>query len=603
MIDMLKNKVKNQHGFTLIELLVVIVIIGIITVLALPGVQQLQARNRNKKYETYSDTLESAGKLYTDSYADDMFGMTGNGCFDIHYEELIGKALIKDFSSEGISCNDPSTFVQVKRENGKYTYDVSLKCSKGGTVVYENILSDCGEQSLTASDIPVISVDVENVGGYDEWSQSKKIVVKVEAKNGFIANSSISYGFTQDLNTMPAMKLINFNNDTNVYELSYDFTESAKNGLWHLVIDGDNLIDLSGHCAADKIVENLKFDNVVPVVTSLTNPSNGEWVGDAFFASNSYKLTGVASDQGDGDGSGSGIYKWEYRYPSSDNVWHVYSDSSVNTFVTPEFTTDRNEIIELRACDKAWNCSSAVSTPIKIDRNSPSCSISLNGTVGNNGWYKNSAVTVTMTTSDTGGSDTAGYNLTTSATPSYNGSSLTASQGNTSGITWYGYVKDTAGNVSSCNSESFKVDTTAPNISFSFSGSTSTVTCSDSDSGVVTATSTHTISSSALTHSYTCTNKAGMTKAGSQKYKWNSCKTGSSSSCVGGYSTCYRNVSYCEDKSVRYVTVRACYNQCSGFCSGATCTYEVCGTKRESYSCWDSCKYTENTCSGGWEKA
>ena len=88
-----------------------------------------------------------------------------------------------------------------------------------------------------------------------------------------------------------------------------------------------------------------------------------------------------------------------------------------------------------------------------------------------------------MTTSDTGGSDTVGYNLTTSATPSYNGSSLTASQGNTSGITWYGYVKDTAGNVSSCNSESFKVDTTAPNISFSFSGSTSTVTCSDSDSG------------------------------------------------------------------------------------------------------------------------
>ena len=88
-------KKSNLKGFTLIELLVVIVIIGIITVLALPGVQQLQARNRNKKYEAYADTIESASKLYTDSYADDMFGMTGSGCFDINYAELKGKSLIK----------------------------------------------------------------------------------------------------------------------------------------------------------------------------------------------------------------------------------------------------------------------------------------------------------------------------------------------------------------------------------------------------------------------------------------------------------------------------------------------------------------------------
>ena len=40
--------------------IVVITIIGIITMLALPGVQKIQNRNRNKKYEAYADTIESA---------------------------------------------------------------------------------------------------------------------------------------------------------------------------------------------------------------------------------------------------------------------------------------------------------------------------------------------------------------------------------------------------------------------------------------------------------------------------------------------------------------------------------------------------------------
>ena len=77
----------KKRGFTLVELLVVITIIGIITMLALPGVQKIQNRNRNKKYEAYADTIESAGKLYTDAYADDMFGMEGSGCAIIKYQD------------------------------------------------------------------------------------------------------------------------------------------------------------------------------------------------------------------------------------------------------------------------------------------------------------------------------------------------------------------------------------------------------------------------------------------------------------------------------------------------------------------------------------
>ena len=53
-------------------------------------------------------------------------------------------------------------------------------------------------------------------------------------------------------------------------------------------------------------------------------------------------------------------------------------------------------------------------------------------------------------------SGVASYGLTTSSSASYNGTS-SATQGSTSGITWYGYVKDAAGNTNSCNSGRFSV--------------------------------------------------------------------------------------------------------------------------------------------------
>ena len=125
------------------------------------------------------------------------------------------------------------------------------------------------------------------------------------------------------------------------------------------------------------------------------------------------------------------------------------------------------------SCNNGTNTGNIATSPIKVDTKAPTCTVKTAGTKGTNDWYKTNA-TVTLTTNDGGGSPINGYNLTTSTSPSYNGSTKTQTQTNTTGTTWYGYVKDQAGNVSSCNTGSFKVDTTPPTCSIAKSGTSGT---------------------------------------------------------------------------------------------------------------------------------
>ena len=102
------------------------------------------------------------------------------------------------------------------------------------------------------------------------------------------------------------------------------------------------------------------------------------------------------------------------------------------------------------------------STWFKMDKTAPSCSISASGTPGNNSWYR-SNVTLSLSRSDNL-SGVASYGLTTSSSASYNGSASATRTSDTSGITYYGYVKDAAGNTNKC-SKWFKMDKTAPTVS------------------------------------------------------------------------------------------------------------------------------------------
>ena len=191
--------------------------------------------------------------------------------------------------------------------------------------------------------------------------------------------------------------------------------------------------------------------------------------------------------------------------------------------------------------DKAGNTNTCNSGTVKVDTESPTCSIASSGTTGDNGWYKSDA-TMTLTTNDTGPSSLKSYDLTTSSSASYSGTTKTKTQTNTTGTTWYGYVKDNAGNVGNCSSSSVKVDTTAPTCSISKTGTTGdnswyksnvSLSLSTDDKGGSTVDSYNLTTSSSASYSGTTTGSQANT-TGTTWYGYVKDKAGNTGNCNTG---------------------------------------------------------------------
>ena len=87
---------------------------------------------------------------------------------------------------------------------------------------------------------------------------------------------------------------------------------------------------------------------------------------------------------------------------------------------------------------------------VKVDKTAPTCTINvIGGTKGNNDWYI-SDVKLQLTAQDNL-SGIAGFGLSTNNNYDFNGNNTAILNFDTAGTTYYGYVKDNAGNVGSCN--------------------------------------------------------------------------------------------------------------------------------------------------------
>ena len=118
----------NKKGFTLTELLVVVVILGIIAGLSIPLIRNLSNMFEKKKYENYADSVLAAGKIFNDSYNEDLFGHNEYGCAYITYDKLVERKLIKDIEIDEMTCDSPKTYIRVIKQKDKYAYKTFLTC-------------------------------------------------------------------------------------------------------------------------------------------------------------------------------------------------------------------------------------------------------------------------------------------------------------------------------------------------------------------------------------------------------------------------------------------------------------------------------------------
>ena len=140
--------------------------------------------------------------------------------------------------------------------------------------------------------------------------------------------------------------------------------------------------------------------------------------------------------------------------------------------ISKTVTTDTDTLpdFEWKATDNTGNSVNCESKglSVKVDKTAPTCNITvISGTLGRNNWYTTD-VKLALNYSDNL-SGIAAYGITTSTNADFNSEKETTINFDTPGITYYGYVKDNAGNVGTCNI-TVKRLTTPPTCNLSLSG-------------------------------------------------------------------------------------------------------------------------------------
>ena len=286
--------VNDNQGFTLVELIVVIAIMGVILILALPQISKLQSANKDKKYDAYYSSIESATKLYMDSQAKDLFGSNSSGCVTVDYSDLKKQNLVKDFGSSDVTCGrNNETYVEVRKVNDNFLYSTSLVCrdSKDSKkIVYER--KEVPTEPCT-NEPDKVGPTVTITPSEHDWVQTKNLKITVKITDAYTLNKNIGilYYWTNSSGTKVSKDYTySYKNKKGVKSVSYQIPTKnipTASGQYRLVVrqwisSSTNGIQdaLGNQTVGDTTAGLYKIDNVKPTCGS--NDGKTTWTKDDF---------------------------------------------------------------------------------------------------------------------------------------------------------------------------------------------------------------------------------------------------------------------------------------------------------------------------------
>ena len=425
---------KNRKGFTLIELLVAITIIGIILIMVLPAIRNLQRENQEKKFADYERTVLEAAKAYEDQYEEDLYGRGQDGCAAIKFSSLVNTKLLATTTIAGYECNNNQNGVIIRKVNGTPYYEVYLTCSKGGET--KNLTSntsfatDSSELLCKAGvdkEAPTFNIDCGDIVDTDQVGKNADPdnIKTVDGKEILYytapTDNNNNVGILPNLNTSAMddksgleknqyityeWKVSERSNTNDEYNEKNKSTYNTKDGTTakvqkkiriiepikkidttgkaEIYVTGENIVDRAANRLDSTTAEANKtctyfYDNAKPVMKITVtgdntgtnyNPISENWINEPV------TIKVEVTDKTDNN-----IYVGIDKNTFSVNGNSLsLSDKNAEGKHTYELANQANRIIneDYKVCDKLNNCETA-ELRIKIDTVLPTCSITGDG--------------------------------------------------------------------------------------------------------------------------------------------------------------------------------------------------------------------------------
>ena len=641
----------KKNGFTLIEIIGVIVILGIIAIIAIPTFTRNLNEFRDDYYKSQESTFLASGKeFFSDNskyLPSEYFESSKVTLNTLEGQNYIDK--VKDYN--GNDCNKDSYVIVIKKGANDYTYETCLKCEKDD---YDNTnKAECSSIWDKTNNVvtelgkpPVIYIYKGTTR--DKLEEALKVSLDIVK-------------YDDDMNEVGRVNGDGMDGIETVLPVNVDIIDTDKEGEYRTIYKYKNKIEEGKVIVYEHKAPVVKLEKenqvregtVTSAVTTEKGSYNatGEWAQklniDFSVTTESESVLGLSKTS---------ITKYQIKRGER---WLDFCTVNASNKCSISLTEEMNEDVYFRAVDNLGNLSQVAGPyKLRIDNTPPSCTLNLNGTLGNNNWYT-SDVTITFKTA----SDIVGSNANNVSGVRTKGITLgnitnvesAVQNQDTASVKWYGFIEDNARNSNICSID-FKRDATVPYAVWSpesegphdnNDGIDVVVYCKDDMSGASSENrkTIHIPSPSEGKEVETsCVDNAGNTNGPIKKkyyvriYSqdpvcgWDDCLTGENT-CQGGYPKVW---SSCASKSCSYgwsgsaVCINnktnkgttqsasgsgfsssgAAYGACQSyqFCAGSTLAHSSCSV-HQSCSCkggyvngnYDPCLTGHNTCQGGYK--